>query len=344
VASSRRVSSSPTKRLLKGIGLTLVILALAAAGTGIILVATEGQWPGLLSKPPNPEYAPQRYILPQEPFEQFPVVPVAAVKDELEANELVLGVTVGEEARAYPLKVLNEMPDRKVANDTLGGQAIAATWCDACRSGIVFAREVEGRTLTLAVAGQLWRDSMILYDRETGSRWSQLSGEAKVGPLEGKQLRRLPAVVTDWAAWSRLYPKSTVVLLPSARRTFREDFENHPQDFVLGIGDGPSARAWGLDMLRQQGVRNDEWDGRPVLVVFDVASSTAALYERTLPSGVLTFRSAEGQIGDEQGGSMWNPVTGEAEAGPLRGQRLRRLPAVLATRMAWDAFHPAPGK
>ncbi len=45
------------------------------------------------------------------------------VKDE----ELVLGVVVNGEARAYPINTLTG-PQREIINDRLGGQAIAATW------------------------------------------------------------------------------------------------------------------------------------------------------------------------------------------------------------------------
>ena len=45
----------------------------------------------------------------------------------LSESELVLGVVVGEESRAYPINMLNG-PSREIINDKLGGQAIAATW------------------------------------------------------------------------------------------------------------------------------------------------------------------------------------------------------------------------
>lgn len=45
------------------------------------------------------------------------------VKDD----ELVLGVVVGDAARAYPINTLTG-PRREIINDDLGGRAIAATW------------------------------------------------------------------------------------------------------------------------------------------------------------------------------------------------------------------------
>jgi hypothetical protein len=334
------VWSSAVKRVLKAVGFALALLGIAGAGTWLILAAGEGRWPFAAATPPPPEFQPERYILPEEPFTAGPLVSVPEVKDALEPGQLVLGVTVGDESRAYPLDVLTELPRRKAVNDTLGGQAILATWCDASHTGAVFRRTVEDRTLTLAVSGQLWRDNMVLYDEQTRTLWSQLAGEAKKGPLTGTRLRQVPSVVTDWESWRRLYPRSTVLSPRSGHREFRRDFYQHPEAYVLGIADGQDARAWGLDVLRRNPVVNDEWAGRPVLVVFDPASSTVALYERRLPAGVLTFKSAGGEVVDEESGSTWDRVTGEARSGPHRGSRLDRLPAVLATRMTWESFHP----
>lgn len=49
------------------------------------------------------------------------------VDDQVHDNELVLGVVVKGEARAYPINMLTG-PSREIINDTLGGTAIAATW------------------------------------------------------------------------------------------------------------------------------------------------------------------------------------------------------------------------
>ena len=57
----------------------------------------------------------------------FPIVPVDEAERKLDPAELVLGVTVGGESRAYPINALTG-PHREIINDQLGGQAIAATW------------------------------------------------------------------------------------------------------------------------------------------------------------------------------------------------------------------------
>jgi len=73
---------------------------------------------------------------------------------------------------------------------------------------VVYGREVSGRTLTFGVSGKLWRNSLIMYDRETGSEWSQITGKAISGPMKGKRLRKLAASdrSTRFVDWIRRHP------------------------------------------------------------------------------------------------------------------------------------------
>ena len=45
----------------------------------------------------------------------------------IEDDELVLGVVINNQARAYAINMLNG-PTREIINDDLGGESIAATW------------------------------------------------------------------------------------------------------------------------------------------------------------------------------------------------------------------------
>lgn len=52
---------------------------------------------------------------------------VAAKDASLRDDDMVLGVAIGREARAYPVNLMWE-PENEVLNDTLGGAPITATW------------------------------------------------------------------------------------------------------------------------------------------------------------------------------------------------------------------------
>ena len=64
---------------------------------------------------------------PRRAITDAPFVRAGEVRDQVRDNELVLGVVVDGQPRAYPINQLTG-PSREIVNDTLGGRAIAATW------------------------------------------------------------------------------------------------------------------------------------------------------------------------------------------------------------------------
>ena len=47
-----------------------------------------------------------------------------------------------------------------------------------------------------------------MKDRETGTTWSLLTGQALGGPLAGRALERLPSHYSFWFAWSDFHPET----------------------------------------------------------------------------------------------------------------------------------------
>lgn len=65
---------------------------------------------------------------PIRPIIDAPFIPGADASAEVVTdNELVLGVVIDGESRAYPINMITG-PRREIVNDKLGGLAIAATW------------------------------------------------------------------------------------------------------------------------------------------------------------------------------------------------------------------------
>lgn len=204
----------------------------------------------------------------------------------------------------------------------------------------MYARDVDGRVLTFSATGQLWKGSMVMNDEETWTHWSHTTGEAESGPLKGKRLRLIPSVITDWQSWRQQYPDGSVGLGGRLGHRFGRDFYRNPEQFVLGIAAGEQARAWPLALLTRTPVRNETWQAKPIVVVFDPHSTAARVYERTVGERVLTFRPEEDRLVDAETGSRWAVLTGRAVAGPLAGQALTLLPALISERHVWVEFHP----
>jgi hypothetical protein len=123
----------------------------------------------------------------------------------LPRHEHGVGLAVGPERRFYPLERL--YADTVLA-DQLGGVEVVVFVHDGSASAAAFSRCVEGRTLTFA------SDNGVIVDRETGTHWDE-TGRGANGPLAGKQLTHVRAIVTDWYGWASYFEDSTVYAPPS---------------------------------------------------------------------------------------------------------------------------------
>jgi hypothetical protein len=73
------------------------------------------------------EFNPRVLLKPLPAITRFPIATAAKAKGKIDNVELVLGVVVNGQARAYPINMLTG-PSREILNDVVGGTAIAATW------------------------------------------------------------------------------------------------------------------------------------------------------------------------------------------------------------------------
>ena len=295
------------------------------------------------------------------------VVPADAGDSFLLATDLVLGVVVNGEARAYPHAVLWW---HEIVNDVLGGRPILVTFCPLTGSGIVHDPVLDGQLHNFGVSGLLFDNNLIMFDRTTDSLWSQMRRESICGDFRSTRPPLLPVVQSTWAAWKAMHPETSVV---SFNTGFPRNYNRYPygaydqidndqllfphssiderlpmKENVLGITHAGTARAYSMTLLGDVAIRqvvNDVVNGLSVVIAFDAPSELAIPFDRTLESGeVLTFNLAEGdgfpfQIRDQQTGSVWN-LDGLAVSGPLAGERLRPIPTFTSFWFAWASFNP----
>ena len=138
---------------------------------------------------------------------KFEVVP----STDLAPNEPVIGLDIGGDARAYPLRVLIW---HEIVNDTVGGKPVTVTYCPLCNSAIVFARSVNDRALDFGTTGKLRHSDLVMYDRQTESWWQQFTGEAIIGEMLGTVLALVPARLESFADFTARHPQGKV-LVPS---------------------------------------------------------------------------------------------------------------------------------
>jgi hypothetical protein len=135
-------------------------------------------------------------------------------KKILVSRDLVLGVTVGGESRAYPLRILGW---HAIVNDTLGGRPILVAYDTTGDASVVLDRRTGGETLTFGFSGLLLSAAPLVHDRRPGavgeSLWSPLRAAAVAGPAaaKGARLRPLPFALARWADWAEAHPETTVL-------------------------------------------------------------------------------------------------------------------------------------
>ncbi len=65
----------------------------------------------------------------------------------------------------------------------------------------MYGRKLGETTYSFGHEGILYRQSFIMYDKQTYSKWIHTTGEAVQGPCKGKVLTFLPNTVTSWKKW-----------------------------------------------------------------------------------------------------------------------------------------------
>ena len=209
--------------------------------------------------------------------------------------------------------------------------------------------------------GSLIFNSLVMYDRETGSRWSQFLGRAVDGPKRNAELAFVPSVIVSWSAWKAEHP-GTLFLDTGSSRLAIDSYEDYyldpdavgaygesnrdrrftSKETVLGVAVGDQARAYSIADLFRSKVINDTLGGASIVVAYDEWSGLSAVFDRTVAGSVLAFtQGAEPlEMVDEETGSVWSKLDGRATAGPLEGERLTMIPSFQLFWFAWSDFHP----
>lgn len=176
------------------------------------------------------------------PAADNPEVSSAAEATWLKDSDIVFGVVINGEARAYPRRI---MEVREMVNDTLGGRDLGIPYCTLCGSAQAYFTDrlpsgVERPILR--TSGLLIRSNKVMYDLETQSVFDTFLGKAVTGPLAeiGLQLKQVTVITSDWATWKATHPDTTVLVEALALGrdfNFRETREANGPIFPVGDVD-----------------------------------------------------------------------------------------------------------
>ena len=226
----------------------------------------------------------------------------------------------------------------------------------------MYTRTVNGKELEFGVSGKLYKDALVMFDRETDSLWTQVDGTVLRGEFEGAQLETIPITHTTWKEWKRLHPDTLVLL--KGRNINSSGYAGYNKDpkmfglsglqdpdkrvpgksLVVSLRDGVDALALPVERLKKNPLHQTTLNGRPIVVIWNPGSRTAAVYESRVNGEDLDFYVAgQGRIlklRDKQTGTVWNGLTGAAEKGELRDQQLEPVQYMVNFWWAWTAYNP----
>lgn len=206
-------------------------------------------------------------------------------------------------------------------------------------------------------------NALVMYDKQTGTLWSQFTGTAMKGKLKGARLAPVALALSTWAEWKAEHPDT--LALKKAPGVYEGDVYSayyradhvtgvggqstsddrlQNKALVLGVGFDASPKAYPHEVLRERRVVNDRIAGSPAIVYFDDNSGTALAFESTVSDRDLTFslRTERGKeyLVDEETGTKWAPFTGTAVEGELEGEHLSRVSSISSFWFAWTDFYP----
>ena len=202
-----------------------------------------------------------------------------------------------------------------------------------------------------------------MRDEETGSWWQQVTGQAILGPLKGKQLKGVLHDELTYATWKAEEPAGRVLRpdpaivakgdyapadweqrinrMPVATRL--QDSTLPSRELVVGVKLYGVARAYPMSLLKQQNPIIDELGNRPFVIVLSEDGKSVRAFETMLEGQRTEFylkpATSPLRLIDTSTLSEWD-FTGTAVSGPSAGKQLQKVYVLLDYWFDWKTYNP----
>jgi hypothetical protein len=264
----------------------------------------------------------------------------------LDRDDVVFGVAGEDDVKAYPQPILVW---HEVVNDVIDGDPVSVTYCPLTGTAMGFERG----TTEFGVSGKLLNNNLVMYDRNTDSRWPQILATAIRGGFEGRSLREFRVVWTTWEQWKTLHPDTVVLSKKTGHvrnyerdpygmytpkrgyynstkilfHTLNDDDRYKPKTVVMGARVPDGAIAFLKESLAEAGVLEGQIAGVTYTAVYDDRLDTAYVYRNPEGAGV----SLDGETAT---------ATIDGESYAPDALPLESVHAFDAMWFAWSGFYP----
>ena len=286
-----------------------------------------------------------------------PKMITASQASYLEDDNVVFGIEVNGDVRAYPKRILAW---HEMFVDTVGGVDFAGVYCTLCGTVILYETDANGISHEMGTSGFLYRSNKLMYDKDTQSLWNTIKGEPVLGPLTGKNiaLDHRSVVTTTWGKWKKLHPDTQVLSLSTGhRRDYGEGVAYHQyfaddnlmfhtpfSDYrlknkteILALrfkGQPHEPVAISTDFLRKNPVYSGKVGTQKYVVLTDETGAN-----RVYDPKDVTFSKFDGN-GNAKDLTGQNWKVSESKLTAPDGRELERLPYHRAFWFGWHATYP----
>jgi hypothetical protein len=283
----------------------------------------------------------------------------------LEDSELIVGLNMNGDIRAYPLQILVW---HEIVNDVVGGKPVAVTYCPLCFTNQIFDRTLsDGNVVEFGTSGKLYNSNLVMYDRTSNSLWSQALGEGIVGEYAGVKLERLPFDVAYWKEWKKLYPESKVLsretgsIRPYGADPYGDYYSNDLilfpvanddkrlglKEIVIGLEHQNLYKTYRLQDIETKKIINDAIGDDNKIALVSLQPFMTRVFDRVIENENKSEKIVVDLLYNETTNTLIDKITnsevnvdGKFISGPLENKQLKRLPMDQGFWFEWVAFHP----
>jgi hypothetical protein len=323
----------------------------------------------------NPEYAnwliPRTQVIIRETEENLkppllePDFQLTFEASYLSAEDLVLGVNIDGNLRAYPLHILNY---HEVINDLIQQRKIMICYAPLTGTSAAWDRgNLKGFSSSFKSSRYIYNSNHILYDEETASHWLPMQFECVNGALEGFDPALFPVIETTWDTWISMFP-GTKVLSESTGYDYNYSMDPYEQyrlsdsirfytqpldprlplkEKVHGIIINDRIKIYQNSLFGDStSIILDNFQGLSVVIIGNNSRKFMISYERQIPSGseLDLYPVNDGPsnviIQDNEGNQY--DLFGLAVEGPDKGRQLKPTRSLFGYWFALAAMYPDP--
>jgi len=321
----------------------------------------------------NPEYAnwiiPKNEIITRGSYDDFipsidhpNFIPVSSA-DHVLPEDLVLGISIKGEYRAYPLTILNY---HEVINEEFASGKVMISYCPLSGSSAAWSRSLQGISSAFGVSKFIYNSNHLLYDRVSKGHWLPLVYKCVNGELEGYTMDAFNIIETTFENWKTTFPSSQVLSEPKGF-TYNYLYDQYsgyrnsdtlyysinpfntmlpPKQKVHGIIVNKRMKAYKYTSFGDSTtIITDNFQGLSIIVIGDQSKGYVVSFERRIPGGpeldFMPSNDPQNIIIQDNEGNKYD-IFGLAVDGPRKGQALQPTQSISGYWFAIAAIYPDP--